>query len=117
MNNLLGEIIHLKTVVVCGLAGTMRDEKKERAKVHFRHALCRELSPDEQKYLSLSSMAVPINDLELIELQKEQIRTNLVEIRRRAEGASPVPGNVENQPVITRDTNHAESQAQNNKES
>ena len=72
MNNLSGEIIHLKIVVVCRLAGTMWDEKKDRAKVHFRHALDRELSPDEQKYLSLSSMAVPINDLELIELEKSQ---------------------------------------------
>ena len=95
----------------------MRGEEKERAKVHFRHALCRELSPDEQKYLSLSSMAVPINDLELIELQKEQLGTKLVERRRRVEGASPVSGDVENQPVIKRDINHEESQAQNEESS
>ena len=43
------------------------DEEMRRAREMFRRILGRDLSPEEQKYLALSSIAVSLGDLEFID--------------------------------------------------
>ena len=56
-----------------------------RIKELFRQALSRDLSPDEQKYLGLSSIVVSINDLELVDPNPDKSKRDLGERRLNAD--------------------------------
>ena len=66
---------------------TLSDDEVEmrRIKELFRQALSRDLSPDEQKYLGLSSVVVSINDLELVDPNADKSKRDLGERRLNAD--------------------------------
>ena len=53
----------------------MSDEHVNRIKVMFRKTLGRDLSPEEQKFLGLSTGIISIDDLELNESEDEGLKT------------------------------------------
>ena len=53
----------------------LSDEHVNRIKVMFRKTLGRDLSPEEQKFLGLSTGVISIDDLELNESEDEGLKT------------------------------------------
>ena len=53
----------------------LSDEHVNRIKVMFRKTLGRDLSPEEQKFLGLSTGIISIDDLELNESEDEGLKT------------------------------------------
>jgi len=60
------------------MSKTLSDDEIRRIKQLFRDALHRDLSSEEQKYLALSSVAIPISDLELIDPNHDKISSTLI---------------------------------------
>jgi len=53
----------------------LSDEHVDRIKVMFRKTLGRDLSPEEQRYLGLSTSVITIDDLELKESEPDKLKT------------------------------------------
>ena len=60
------------------MSKTLSDEEIDRIKQMFSELLARDLSPEEQRYLGLSSKVVSIHELELCKPEKDRRRLKRV---------------------------------------